>query len=113
MKQAAMEERAGENAPPLTVMQNKRRHQSSRGKDPFDARSVTEARKHLRTADVDLPKVADHVEDDEEPRDHAIMTVRASSSEIACRSPSISMVTGPPSGAFSSTCNDTPGRTPT
>ena len=33
--------------------------------------------------DPDFPEIADDVEDDEKARDHAIMTVRASSSEIA------------------------------
>ena len=65
------------------------------------------------TTDRDLPKIADDVEQYQKARDHAIMTMRASSSEIAWRSPSTSIVTGPPSGAFSTTRKRTPGRTPT
>ena len=42
----------------------------------------------------------------------ATITMRASSSEIACRAPPISTVTGPPSGAFSTTRTCAPGRNP-
>src|SRR5579883_707456 len=109
-----MQKGAGDDAPPLVVLQHGRRDQAARDQNPVHSGAAgSERREHAGTADFDLPQVRDHVDRDEKPGDHPIMTVRANSSEMACRSPSISIVTGPPSGALSSTRNRTPGRTPT
>ena len=49
------------------------------------AKVPTEAGKQSRSADPNLPQVADDVEGDEKARDHAIITMRASSSDMAWR----------------------------
>ena len=65
-----------------------------RARAPFRCRG-SEGREHSGTADGDFPKIPDDVDGDQETGDHAIITVRASSSEMAWRSPSTSIVTGP------------------
>ena len=104
-------ERARDEAPVLVVLRDRERHERAGGVERLHADVASD------DARADFEELVDErqrVEGDEDAGDHfaETITIRASSSEIACRSSPTWTVTGPPIGAFSSTRTRAPGRSP-